>query len=387
MKPMKIMVYCQHVLGVGHFFRILEILRAMPDDDLILITGGDGLDIPLPTHVRHVRLPGLMMDDRFSGLYSVDPEKQLDIVKEERRDLLLDLLEKEAPDCFLVELYPFGRRAFRFELVPGLEYIRSSLPSCKVVCSIRDILVERKKVQKYESGVIQSLNTYFDGVLVHADPDLIRFDQTFSRIDEFKVPLFYTGFIGPKPDNHTIKTRYTSFRSTEDSKLVIASVGGGSVGADLLKAIGQSIPYLKHENIDLRMYTGPYMKPKDIEYLKSFQNQRVHVRQFEDDFVSLLAAADLSISMAGYNTCMNIVAAGVPSLVWPFGQNREQRMRASHLGRTIPMRILEDEHLVPETLSGRIIEMIKLKKSAGASKINIQGGPHSARMIKEIITH
>ena len=45
----------------------------------------------------------------------------------------------------MLELYPFGRKAFRFELDPVLEGIRDrSLGPCRVVCSLRDVLVEKK---------------------------------------------------------------------------------------------------------------------------------------------------------------------------------------------------------------------------------------------------
>ncbi len=39
---MKILVYCQHVLGVGHFFRTLEICRALAGHDVVLVSGALG---------------------------------------------------------------------------------------------------------------------------------------------------------------------------------------------------------------------------------------------------------------------------------------------------------------------------------------------------------
>jgi len=73
----KIIIYCQHVLGLGHFFRTLEIARAMETFDVILVTGGGRVEARLPDHVRDVKLPGLMMDKNFTGLYSVDPQKSV----------------------------------------------------------------------------------------------------------------------------------------------------------------------------------------------------------------------------------------------------------------------------------------------------------------------
>ena len=67
------------------------------------------------------------------------------------------------------------------------------------------------------------------------------------------------------------------------------------------------------------------------------------VSRFTSDFLSYLAAADLSVSMAGYNTCMNVLASRVPSLVWPFAQNREQRLRAEVLQDRGLVGIIEDK--------------------------------------------
>jgi predicted glycosyltransferase len=75
--------------------------------------------------------------------------------------------------------------------------------------------------------------------------------------------------------------------------------------------------------------------------------------------MSYLAAADLSISMGGYNTTMNLMAARVPALVWPFGQNREQRVRAQHLQARGALRLLDDAELEPSRLAALMEQMLK----------------------------
>jgi predicted glycosyltransferase len=69
--------------------------------------------------------------------------------------------------------------------------------------------------------------------------------------------------------------------------------------------------------------------------------RKILVSRFTPDFLSYLEAADLSVSMAGYNTCMNILAAKTPAIVWPFSQNREQRLRAERLAQKAPFTVLK----------------------------------------------
>ena len=95
------------------------------------------------------------------------------------------------------------------------------------------------------------------------------------------------------------------------------------------------------------MFSGPFMERGEFSALKKMGGRNVQIEQFSPDFLAYLAAADLSISMGGYNTTMNILATGVPALVWPFPQNREQRLRAGRLAKEGILKVIEDEDLRP----------------------------------------
>jgi predicted glycosyltransferase len=75
---MKIIFYCQHVLGIGHLFRAREICKALVGHEVILVTGGPQIETKLPKHVSVVKLPGLQMDREFKDLFSSDKSASLD---------------------------------------------------------------------------------------------------------------------------------------------------------------------------------------------------------------------------------------------------------------------------------------------------------------------
>ena len=387
---MKIFLYCQHVLGMGHFFRALEICSALKEHDVVLVTGGSPVDAQFPDHVREIRLPPLMMDSSFKGIYSPESGKSVEGAKSERKAFLHRYFKDEKPDLFIVELYPFGRKAFRFELDPLLEDIKyGRLPPCKVVCSLRDILVEKEDVDAYETRVVKTLNRYFDALLIHSDPEVLRLDSTFSRVRELSIPVYYTGFVSAMPDNAAV-LRYKEMKSKDsmapndtmcncamacndvmapkDSsfedvfssiKTITASVGGGSVGHELLFAVVQAVELMNRSDIRLNVFTGPFMDEAHVASLKQHNCSNITIERFSSDFLNGLAASDLSISMAGYNTCMNILAAGVPALVWPFGENREQRLRAELFSRNYPIEILTNNDLTPSTLAEKIVQQLQ----------------------------
>lgn len=380
---MKIIHYCQHVLGIGHLFRSLEICRALAAHEVILVSGGPRVVTQLPRHVREFRLPELQMDREFKSLFSAQPNSTLDQVRQARQTQLYDLFKIERPDIFITELYPFGRKAFRFELDPLLQAIRSGrLPSCGIFSSVRDILVEKEKQAKHEARVVRTLNSYFDAVLVHSDPQVIKFEETFYRFNEICIPMVYTGFIAPKPAGDSRKRIRTQLGIGEGDRLILASAGGGSVGLPLLESVIRGVKRLNLTgSCVLQVYTGPFIEKEDFARLKALAAPGVLVEAFTSDFLGHLAAADLSISMAGYNTSMNILAAQIPALVWPFPQNREQRLRAERLAGLGVVTVLNDQDLLPERLGDLIARMLSRSERASAD-VDLEGAANTARWIE-----
>jgi len=378
---MKIVFYCQQVLGIGHFFRSLEICRALQRHRVILVTGGPRVGVELPGHVRELRLPALAMNRDFKELRA-GAGADLDAVRQLRRDRLRGLFEAEQPDLFLIELYPFGRKAFRFEIDPLLRDMAETRPRrCGVVCSLRDILVEKDHPQKHEARAVDLLNRHFEAVLVHADPNLVRLEETFSRCHEIAVPLIYTGFVTPGPEPDARRRLRAELGLGERDRLVVASAGGGSVGAPLLDAVIGAFRRLNRSRAwKLRVFTGPFLPPQDFERLRHAAVEEVCVARFTPNFLAYLAAADLSVSMAGYNTTMNLLAARVPALVWPFGQNREQRMRAQRLQALGALRLLDDAELEPSRLAAKMERMLMHPERPDAG-IDLNGAQATASWV------
>ena len=84
--------------------------------------------------------------------------------------------------------------------------------------------------------------------------------------------------------------------------------------------------------------------------------------------------------MAGYNTCMNILAAQVPALVWPFPQNREQRLRAMQLADLGWMQVLEEPDLEPARLAG-LIERQLAQPHRPKKSVDLNGAVRTAEWL------
>lgn len=352
---MKIAYYCQQVLGVGHFHRSLQICRAFSrHHQVTMITGGAPLQVS-EEKLDYFQLPGLIMDHNFHNLTPCDAQLSLDQTKALRAKALMNFFASYRPQIFLVELYPFGRKAFRFELDPLLTAIKDgSLHRCLVLCSLRDILVERHDRKKFEARVIATLNHSFDGLLIHGDKSLIPLETTFDRVDDIAVPLAYTGYVTPQPAAGARDKIRRELGLGKKRRLIIASIGGGNVGLELLHVTIKACALLADESLTLMVFAGPYASSRQLLRLREKADARTSVERFSPRFSDMLAAADLSISMAGYNTTMNVLAAGTPALLYPFSQNQEQRLRLKALEGKVPLSALEEADLTPAALARRI---------------------------------
>lgn len=370
------MLYCQHVLGIGHFFRSMAIARALAEHEVLFVEGGEPITgFEPPRHVRRLLLPPLMMDPEFQRLEAGPSD--LDQVKQERKRMLLEALETFSPQVLLTELFPFGRNTFRFELIPLLEAIQQRGRATRVLCSLRDILVEKRDQAAYEERVLSRLNAYYDGVLAHSDPRLFSLAETFSRVEAIDPPIHYTGYVvregapaGPRP------------RLDSPNRVVVVSTGGGRVGVDLLSACILAMKDLPAPDLRMRVFLGPFLESEGHDALRKLasHDSRVSLHPFASDFVAELRWAALSISMAGYNTCMDLLVAGARALVYPFPQNREQLMRALKLQQLGLARTLDS--LEPALLAQAVTTALSAPRQTTAVPIDLNGARTTARLVE-----
>ena len=383
---MRLLHYTQHVLGMGHLFRSLEIDKELAGHEVHLITGGPAVPMTLPEHVTHHAQIPLQMDSDFTEIFSSESDLSLDEIWDRRTSMLDRLLKELRPDLFLVELFPFGRKRFGRELLPALQNIREGrYGPMRTVCSLRDILVEKDDQEKYEDRVVRQANAYFDNILVHADPGLIRLEETFSRITDLTPEITYPGYVTPRPKPGAGARLRAEQNIPPDERLVVVSAGSGTVGFTLLKAAVQGSRKLYPERAHrLVLFSGPHLEEEHFAELQTLADGSGHIRisRFSARFPDWLDAADLSVSMGGYNTTMNLLAASCHGLVLPFAQNREQNMRAERLEKRGCLTRLAPQDLSPEMMAEKM--RVALNTPFPSHAIDLDGARATAEILLAI---
>jgi predicted glycosyltransferase len=334
MNSPRVLFYVQHLLGIGHVKRAATLARAMTAKGLevTVVSGGDNVPILDTTGMTFVQLPSVRANDRnFEGLVNSIGNPVDVVLKEKRKQLLLDIFFDTCPHILMIELYPFGRRQLEFELIPLLEAAKNMTSSPRIICSVRDILVEKNKLNR-DIEMVDKAKQYFDDILVHGDPNLIAFDRTFRQVKKIKNMLHYTGYV-------VDKSLIEAANDKDGRGEVIVSSGSGAVGENLLRIAIKTRPLTSVANLIWRVLVGYNMSNDTFKSLKKEENSGLIVERARPDFVTLLKNCHLSISQGGYNTIMEVLMTRSNSISVPYGGGNETE-------QTVRTKILENRGLI-----------------------------------------
>ena len=124
-----VLIYVQHLLGVGHLQRATRLATALHDRGfrVEIVSGGMPAAMHLPDGLTCHQLPPLYSaDGSFTRLLDENGRAIDDAWRARRKRQLLEIFASLAPRVLITETFPFGRRMLRFELLPLLRASRSS---------------------------------------------------------------------------------------------------------------------------------------------------------------------------------------------------------------------------------------------------------------------
>jgi predicted glycosyltransferase len=353
----RVLMYCQHSVGLGHLVRSLHLAEGLAEHfDVTLLNGGPWPDqLPRPATVGLVHLPALGLEGHT--LVSRDERFTVEEAVPLRRSLIMSAFDRTAPHALLVELFPFGRKHFAGELLPLLETARAATPAPFVACSLRDILVgSRRDQQGHDDRASRVTNELFDAVLVHADARFATLDETFHPRVPLQVPVHYTGFVrGEQPAGPT----HGDGPAPRRRQRVLVSAGGGLVGEPLFRAATDAHPRVAAElGLGTVIVTGPFLPADVVDDLarRTRTTEGLEVVRYLPDLRAEMAASAVTVSQAGYNSTMDLLGSGTPAVVVPYavGPEDEQAERARRLERLGALRVLDPKQLTPDTFADAV---------------------------------
>ncbi|MEM7290737.1 MAG: glycosyltransferase [Pseudomonadota bacterium] len=376
----KVLLYVQHLWGVGHVYRATRIAHGMARAgmEVHLVWGGTRLPgFNFGGLNAHFLTPVRTSDASFSQLLHGDGSVFSDVDKDRRRDQLLALAAEIRPDIVITEAFPFGRRQMRFELLPLLEFLSSLDRRPLIAASIRDIMQEDRKPARVSESC-ELMERYFDLVLVHGDEKLIAIEETLQGIEDFKDKIRYTGLVTPEP---------SSGEMVEDPVNVLVSVGGGAFGRELLMTAIEAMPLCNKFPSGWKITTGTEISDESFEEIKKRAPDGMTVVRHIRDMVAQLQASKVSVSHSGYNTVGDLLQAGCKAVLYPYtgGRETEQLRRAQMMDRLGLAKLLAPQSLSTLSLASAVDQIAE--SPIVKAKLDTDGASQTARILFSELGH
>jgi predicted glycosyltransferase len=376
-----LLLYCQHSFGVGHLRRSWALASSLSNYFRVVVLNGGAPIASLrpPAGIEIVELPPLSQEVE-GRLVALDPARSVDETQQRRQEIALEVFHACEPDVLLIELFPFGRRKFEGELRPLLEAARR-VPDRIIACSLRDILVGRRDGQTAHDDHARALaDTFFDVVLVHADPSFARLEESFHPSVPMHVPVQYTGFVVcDSPPEEAARPR---------EPRVIVSAGGGRYGEPLLSAALGAFAQVRSNALRrMTLVTGPLYPDAAWNRLNEAVRDMEYVTLWRivPDLHAKLATSMLSVSQCGYNTALDLLRARVPAIVVPFSEagEDEQMNRARRLERLGVVHLIPGDELTPSRLASAM--GAALNSRPVTTTVNTDGARRTAELLTSLV--
>lgn len=381
---MKIMIHVQHLLGSGHVRRAARLAHALDDAGMavVLASGGEpvaGLDTG---GAKFVQLPWARATDAtFSMLVNATGAPLDASWHTARAGAVMQTYDHAKPHALIIEMFPFGRRQFAFELLPLLDAARAQAPRPLIAASVRDIIIPSRKPGRIDEAIAR-LNAHFDHVIVHGDPAFLPLQQSYPAATLIKDKLVYTGYVAPVVSVASMAKR------DELAGEIIVSAGGGAAGNALMLAALKARSHSRLAGGRIwRLLIGTQAPGDTLHVLRSRAADGVIVETARPDFPSLLRSCACSVSQAGYNSVVEIVQARARAVLVPFAQENEmeQTMRAQAMAKAGRAVMLTEDQLTPESLAAAVDDA--LSRPAPELKLDLNGAENTARFLKERLLH
>lgn len=367
----RLIVYSHDAFGLGNIRRTLKICdqlsREIPDLSILLLTGSPMVhSFRLSPKVDYVKLPCVHRQARnkYVSKYLRTSFREISQLRDE---LILATFKGFRPDLVLVDKVPIGLKG---ELQRSIAWLKSELPASKLILGLRDILDDPEHVRKLweRKHFFETLDRYYDSVWVFGSA------KVYDMVAEYGFPaslarkLSYCGYLMQSPALRD-KDEVRQELGVLAGKFVLVTAGGGGDGYNLMRTYLRSLRHLRSQAgghperaVHSVLILGPDMPLHKKERLLQKQANapgQVKILDFSTEILNYMNAADLVVSMGGYNTVCEILTLHKPAIVVPRVRPvSEQWIRTRRMQALGLVDMIHPERLEPEHLAQKMAQML-----------------------------
>lgn len=361
----RIMLYSHDTFGLGNIRRMLTVamhlVDAFPDASVLIVSGSPMLHaFRIPPRVDYLKLPCLSRTQ--AGDYTV---KFLDMPFDEtvrlRANLLVSAILDFEPDLIVVDKKPLG---VGNELEPALELLQRRGRQTRLALLLRDILdsPEATRAVWSKNGYFDAIDRFYDQVLVVGAATVFDLAHEYDFPTSVRDKVRYCGYL--RRERRSAAGMLTDSPANGADRLVLVTTGGGEDGFRLVSAYADSLDAIGAAgSVHSVVVCGPEMGAVQRKQVTARLQGRddVTLLEFSDDMMGLMEAADLVVSMSGYNTVCELLSLRKRAILVPRVKPvAEQWIRAERLEHLGLMRAMHPDTLTAASLAAAVTEELDL---------------------------
>ncbi len=358
----KIIVYSHDTFGLGNIRRMLAIAKSLvesdPNTSILILSGSPMLHaFRIPAQIDYIKLPCLTRT--VKGEYEAKfLDLEFDQILRLRSNLIQSSIQDFDPDLILVDKKPFG---VGDELVNALTELQSQGHRAKLVLLLRDILDTPESTMRVwkKNHYHEAIQTFYDQVLVVGSPEIFDLRKEYEFPNAIHDKVRFCGYIAREAGRKS-REQMREQIGLVDEQLVLVTTGGGEDGYQLLRCYLQGLKLQKPATATKTLVIcGPEMVESQRNHITAMVKEcpGALMQSFTDDMMACMDAADLVISMGGYNTVCELLTLQKRAIVVPrVNPVREQQIRAERMAKLGLLRTIHPEDMTPSLLINTVNE-------------------------------
>ena len=378
----KILLYSHDTFGLGNIRRTLllaEELKSQYEGAAILIVTGSPMiqAFRIPAGIDYVKLPCLDRTDseRYEPRFLQQCAEE---VKCTRSAILRNTVLGFDPDLMIVDKRAGGVDG---ELLPALRALKESGSVAKLVLGVRDILdaPERTRASLKHNGSFELIQEFYDEVWIYGSRCIFDAVKEYDFPDAVARRTHFCGYL-KRPTAQPARDAGPPH--------VLVTTGGGGDGLALIRTYLDGLADLPRSTaLRTTVVFGPQMSTSDREGLLQEFGYLADVSflEFEADLAKRYAAADVVVSLAGYNTVCELLSFAHRAILVPRAEPvQEQLIRARLLAAKGYFDLIEPEDLKPDILIARVLSALKPTPTV-VPPLDLDGLPRVVQRTAELL--
>ncbi len=383
----RLLVYSHDTYGLGNIRRMLSICtyltKHFQDLSILVISSSPMIHaLQIPDRIDYLKLPCLHRSEEedYTPKYL---GTNIDETMELRANLIQSAVASFRPDLFLVDKKPFG---IKNELKDSFEYLKHHLSETKIVLLLRDILDKPTSTIKVwkKNSYFKAIERFYDLVLIVGAADVFNVIKEYQFPEAVSNKVRFCGYIAREHGRKTRETIRKELGLGEDP-LVLVTPGGGQDGYRLIKTYIAGLHFIPY-GVKSLVISGSEMPNHQKERLSEakLKYPSLKVLEFTDDMMSYMDAADVVISMGGYNTICEILTLKKRAIIVPRVKPvEEQAIRAERMAGFNLFKTIHPDHLSPQLLTSILLEELGAKtKNSSSTQVNMDALPRITELLR-----